>query len=198
MLLEGALELMGEKEELFIVASAVLLLYYILLTTSEWKLFTKAGEKSWKSLIPFYNLFVSHHLIGMSHIWFSLDIVFWAALTVTLIYLGWTVFCLYRFRLYFNGKRTFFLINAPLYGVLFAAAIITSGFDTEPYYTFLFMPFKLFHFAALSWSFPGAGYMNRPVSALLISILFAIPLVFIPEVITSKRKQKVKYIESHK
>ena len=126
------------------------------------------------------------------------DVVFWASLTVTVVYLGWTVYCLFRFRLKIEGKKDFFKINAPIYGVLFASAIITSLFDTEPYYTFLFMPFKLFHFAALSWSFPGAGHLSRPVSALLVSVIIAIPLVLIPAVITSRRKQKVKYIESHK
>ena len=126
------------------------------------------------------------------------DIVFWAALVVTVIYLGWTVFCLYRFRLFFKGKETFFKVNAPLYGALFAAAIITSLFDTEPYYTFLFMPFKLFHFASLCWSFPGAGHMTRPVSAILVSVLIAIPLVLIPGFLTTKRKEKVTYIEDHK
>ena len=77
MILEGILEELSETKELFIAAAAVLLLYYILLTVSDWKLFKKAGEKSWKALIPFYNLFTSHHLIGMSHIWFILDVVFW-------------------------------------------------------------------------------------------------------------------------
>lgn len=77
MILEGLLEGLSETKELFAAAMILLLVYYVLLTISQWKLFKKAGEKGWKSLIPFYNIFVSHHLIGMSHIWFILDIVFW-------------------------------------------------------------------------------------------------------------------------
>ena len=75
MILEGLFEAM-EKSYLEI-AVLLTLLNYAMLTVAQWKLFTKAGEKGWKSLIPFYNMFVSHHLIGMRHIWFILDIVFW-------------------------------------------------------------------------------------------------------------------------
>lgn len=77
MIIEGILEQLGEVKSLAVIVSVLLLLYYVGLTVAEWNLFKKAGEKSWKSLIPVYNLFVSHHLIGMSHIWFILDIVFW-------------------------------------------------------------------------------------------------------------------------
>ena len=35
-----------------------LLIVYVLLIIAQWKMFTKAGEKGWKSLIPFYNFFV--------------------------------------------------------------------------------------------------------------------------------------------
>lgn len=79
MIIESLLEQMSEVKELFVIVTVLLLLYYVGLTVAEWNLFRKAGEKSWKALIPVYNLFVSHHLIGMSHIWFILDIVFWAA-----------------------------------------------------------------------------------------------------------------------
>lgn len=79
MIIEGILELLGEEKGLFITAVILTFVNYIFLTLAEWRLFAKAGEKSWKSLIPFYNLFVSHHLIGMSHFWFILDIIFWAA-----------------------------------------------------------------------------------------------------------------------
>ena len=79
MIIEGILEQMSEVKGLFVIVTVLGILYYAGLTVAEWNLFKKAGEKSWKSLIPVYNLFVSHHLIGMSHIWFILDLVFWAA-----------------------------------------------------------------------------------------------------------------------
>ena len=77
MIVENLLEEMMASETHFEIGLSILLLYYLLLVIAQWKLFKKAGEKGWKALIPFYNLFVSHHLIGMSHIWFILDTIFW-------------------------------------------------------------------------------------------------------------------------
>lgn len=79
MIIEGILEQLSEVKELSVIVTVLLLLYYVALTVAQWHLFKKAGEKSWKALIPVYSLFVSHHIIGMSHIWFILDIIFWAA-----------------------------------------------------------------------------------------------------------------------
>lgn len=39
------------------IAIIVGIVYYILLVVAWWKLFTKAGEKGWKAIIPFYNLY---------------------------------------------------------------------------------------------------------------------------------------------
>lgn len=77
MIIEGLIEEMTEHPALFEVAMILLLIYYAALTVAQWHIFKKAGEKGWKALIPFYSIFVSHHLIGMRHIWFILDIVFW-------------------------------------------------------------------------------------------------------------------------
>ena len=77
MFLEHLLDEMMNHKGLVELALILTFIYYLLLTIAQWKLFTKAGEKGWKALIPFYNMFVSHHLIGMRHIWFILDIVFW-------------------------------------------------------------------------------------------------------------------------
>ena len=66
------------------------LLYFLLfslplciaLAIGEWNVLKKAGEQGWKSLIPFHNLFLSHHIAGMSHAWFILEIIFWIVETV--------------------------------------------------------------------------------------------------------------------
>ncbi|MCR5653232.1 MAG: DUF5684 domain-containing protein [Ruminococcus sp.] len=78
MILESIIDEIGKSPQLFEAALILTLLTYDALIVAQWKLFNKAGEKGWKSLIPFYNLFVSHHIIGMRHIWFVLDIIFWA------------------------------------------------------------------------------------------------------------------------
>ena len=50
---------------------------YVLFIIAEWRILVKAGEKGWKSLIPVYNIYVSHHIAGMSHVWFVLEIFTW-------------------------------------------------------------------------------------------------------------------------
>ncbi|MBQ3294077.1 hypothetical protein IJG96_03045 [Candidatus Saccharibacteria bacterium] len=39
---------------------------YILFIVAWWKLFVKAGEKGWKSLIPIYNIYVYCRIIGIN------------------------------------------------------------------------------------------------------------------------------------
>jgi len=67
---------------IFIATAVIAAVIIILITIAEWKILTKAGEKGWKSLIPFYSIFVSHHIVGMAHIWFILEMIIWFIETV--------------------------------------------------------------------------------------------------------------------
>ena len=42
------------------------LVFYALTVVALWKIFTKAGEAGWKSLIPIYNVYVLFKLIGIN------------------------------------------------------------------------------------------------------------------------------------
>lgn len=46
--------------------SVIIIAFYVLLVIAQWKMFTKAGEAGWKSLIPFYNIVVLYKIIGLS------------------------------------------------------------------------------------------------------------------------------------
>lgn len=46
--------------------SIAIIALYVLLIVAQWKIFTKAGEKGWKCLIPIYNLVVLYKIIGLS------------------------------------------------------------------------------------------------------------------------------------
>ena len=48
---------------------------YVLLVIAEWKIFSKAGEKGWKSLIPIYNMVVLFRIIGISPWWVLVMII---------------------------------------------------------------------------------------------------------------------------
>ncbi len=41
-----------------IIGIIIFLAVYVLLIIAQWKIFTKAGEAGWKSIIPLYNLFI--------------------------------------------------------------------------------------------------------------------------------------------
>lgn len=42
--------------------------FAVLMIIAEWKLFTKAGEAGWKSLIPIYNIWVAFKIVGINPI----------------------------------------------------------------------------------------------------------------------------------
>ena len=41
------------------------LIVYVLLIIAMWKIFSKAGESGWKSLIPIYNVYIYYKIAGM-------------------------------------------------------------------------------------------------------------------------------------
>ena len=71
-----------------IIILICLLAFYILYAVAQFKLMTKAGEKWWKALIPFYNVFTAHHVVGMSHVWFVLEIFCWITEIVLEVFHG--------------------------------------------------------------------------------------------------------------
>ena len=46
-------------------------LFIVLYIVGYWKIFTKAGEPGWKSIIPVYNIVTALNIVGMSG-WFAL------------------------------------------------------------------------------------------------------------------------------
>ena len=53
-----------------------IMVFYVLLVIAEWKIFTKAGEAGWKSLIPIYSTYITYKISGISFLkWFVLPIV---------------------------------------------------------------------------------------------------------------------------
>lgn len=57
---------------------ALTIAFYIITIIAGWKIFTKAGEKGWKALIPIYNIYLIYKISGMKN-WF------WASLAVSII-----------------------------------------------------------------------------------------------------------------
>ena len=61
------------------VIIALVIIWYVLQAIADWKIFAKAGEPGWKSLIPIYNVFVEYEICWTG----VLGLVFIAATIVT-------------------------------------------------------------------------------------------------------------------
>ena len=78
---------------MMMIVSLVSITIGVLTIIANWKLFTKAGQAGWKSLIPIYNVIVLFKIAGISPLWilayFALVIPFvgWIAALAVSIYL---------------------------------------------------------------------------------------------------------------
>jgi hypothetical protein len=61
------------------VIIALVIIWYVLQAIADWKIFAKAGEPGWKSLIPIYNVYVEYEICWTG----LLGLVFVAASLVT-------------------------------------------------------------------------------------------------------------------
>ena len=68
---------MNEKLLAKIIAFIILLVITIILMVAEWRIFKKAGEKGYKAIIPFYNVYLSHEIVGMGPVWFIIEMFLW-------------------------------------------------------------------------------------------------------------------------
>lgn len=63
----------------FILAGACI--FYIIYIIANWKIFKKAGEPGWKSIIPIYNVYIMFKIVNMkSWFWYLLGISFCAGI----------------------------------------------------------------------------------------------------------------------
>jgi len=70
-----------------VVIVVLLFAVWILMIAAMWKIFTKAGEAGWKSIIPIYNTYVLLKIIGRPAWWLVfllLPIVLWIAIPLGL------------------------------------------------------------------------------------------------------------------
>ena len=59
----------GVVGTILVVTIISVIIAYILQIIAWWKIFVKAGEKGWKALIPFYNVYIFYKIVGMKN-WF--------------------------------------------------------------------------------------------------------------------------------
>lgn len=54
------------------------IVFFVLMIIADWRIFKKAGEPGWKSLIPFYNIYIMFKIVGMKG-WF------WAYFIISIV-----------------------------------------------------------------------------------------------------------------
>lgn len=70
-----AFEALNIDRSLIITIGGIMLFNMLVMAVSMWKLFAKAGRAGWKSIVPFYNIFVLLTIIGKPWWWFFLLII---------------------------------------------------------------------------------------------------------------------------
>ena len=94
--------------------------FYIFVVIALWKIFTKAGIKGWKSLIPIYNLYCAYKMVGISPLWILWEILASTAMTIAL-----TVALGDRASDYFNSLNNELPEDVITNGWVIATTIIT-------------------------------------------------------------------------
>ena len=62
--------LMDGMITIFAIVAVFVICWYILNVVAYWRIFTKAGEAGWKSLIPVYNTYVQYKLTWNTKMFF--------------------------------------------------------------------------------------------------------------------------------
>ena len=90
----------------------------ILMIVAQWKIFTKAGEAGWKSIIPIYNLVTLFQIIGLSPLLILILLVSWIPIVGPLACFVLTIIENIKLAQAF-GKSTGFAVGLILLGPIF-------------------------------------------------------------------------------
>lgn len=105
---------MNESAGLFAISSTLFLFVLAILAfiiISMWKIFTKAGEEGWKSIIPIYNLYVLLKIVGKPGWWLLLFCIPF----VNYVFIIWT----YNMLSKSFGKDEGFTVGLVLLSIVF-------------------------------------------------------------------------------
>lgn len=101
----------------------------ILTIIANWKIFTKAGEKGWKSLIPIYGTVVLFKIAGVSPLLILGYLAVGIPVIGALISLGITIYVYYKLAKAF-GKDSAFTVGLVLLNTIF---MLILGFGKSEY-----------------------------------------------------------------
>lgn len=105
------------------------LIFLILTVVANWKIFTKAGEKGWKALIPIYNTYTLIRISGLSGWWLLGMLAAVIPGVGMFVVLGIDIYIMYNLSKAF-GKGGGFTIGLILLGPIFQMIL---GFGSAEY-----------------------------------------------------------------
>ena len=110
---------MNDFPVIFIVILIALVVFMI---AAMWKVFEKAGEEGWKSIIPFYNCYILLKIVGKPGWWLILFLI----PIVNYVFIIWT----YNMLSKSFGKEEGFTVGLVLLGIVFLPIL---GFGAAKY-----------------------------------------------------------------
>ena len=112
-----------------LVIGIIGLIISVLTIIANWKIFTKAGEKGWKSLIPIYGTVVLFRIAGVSPLLILGYLAAGIPVVGLLITLGITIYVYYKLAKAF-GQDAAFTVGLVLLNTIF---ILILGFGKSEY-----------------------------------------------------------------
>ena len=119
----------GALAGFFATYAVVMLVVFVITIIAEWRIFTKAGEAGWKSLIPIYNAVVLFKIAGLSPLWVLGYLAAVIPVVGTFVALGITIYLMINLAKAF-GKSTGFAVGLILLNTIF---ILILGFGSAEY-----------------------------------------------------------------
>ena len=101
----------------------------ILKIVATWKIFTKAGQAGWKSLIPIYSTVILYKVAGISPLWILSCLVIWVPILGPLFVLGVSIYAMVKLSRAF-GKEDAFAVGLVLLNTIFTMIL---GFGKSEY-----------------------------------------------------------------
>ncbi len=108
---------------------AIMVIILVFTIIANWKIFTKAGEAGWKSLIPIYSSVILYRIAGISPWLILLYLLVWVPVIGPLISLGLTIYLMINLANAF-GKSTGFAVGLILLNTIF---IMILAFGNSEY-----------------------------------------------------------------
>lgn len=76
---------------MMVVSWIIAIIFMVMVIIAWWKIFTKAGQEGWKSIIPFYNVYIMLGIVGMSPMLMLIFIGFFIPFLNIIAGLAWFV-----------------------------------------------------------------------------------------------------------